>query len=91
MAGSTGLEPATSGVTGQRSNQLNYDPARRALPRPTRMGDRAIERSAKYSVLLTHSQVIEPSPDHPIARSSLCPREARALGGTGLEPVTAGV
>src|SRR6187401_2106857 len=28
MAGSTGLEPATSGVTGQRSNQLNYDPAR---------------------------------------------------------------
>ena len=28
MAGPTGLEPATSGVTGQRSNQLNYDPAK---------------------------------------------------------------
>ena len=27
MAGSTGLEPAASGVTGRRSNQLNYDPA----------------------------------------------------------------
>ena len=26
MAGPTGLEPATSGVTGQRSNQLNYGP-----------------------------------------------------------------
>ncbi len=26
MAGRTGLEPATSGVTGRRSNQLNYHP-----------------------------------------------------------------
>jgi hypothetical protein len=29
VAGSTGLEPAASGVTGRRSNQLNYDPTRR--------------------------------------------------------------
>ncbi len=28
MAGWTGLEPATSGVTGRRSNQLNYHPLR---------------------------------------------------------------
>ncbi len=27
IAGATGLEPATSGVTGQCSNQLNYRPA----------------------------------------------------------------
>ena len=29
MAGRTGLEPATSGLTGQRSNQLNYRPKRK--------------------------------------------------------------
>jgi hypothetical protein len=28
MAGTTGLEPATSAVTGQHSNQLNYVPTR---------------------------------------------------------------
>ena len=28
VAGPTGFEPATSDVTGQRSNQLNYDPAK---------------------------------------------------------------
>ena len=32
MAGWTGLEPAASGVTGRRSNQLNYHPKMFARP-----------------------------------------------------------
>src|SRR5512133_1385383 len=31
VTGATGLEPATSGVTGRRSNQLNYAPAGRTV------------------------------------------------------------
>ena len=31
MAGWTGLEPAASGVTGRRSNQLNYHPNLRTM------------------------------------------------------------
>ncbi len=31
MAGVTGLEPATSGVTGRRSNRLSYTPFAAAL------------------------------------------------------------
>ena len=50
LAGSTGLEPAASGVTGRRSSQLNYDP----------LGTDAV-------------------PDRTL------------VGGTGFEPVTAGV
>jgi hypothetical protein len=34
MAGTTGLEPATSAVTGQRSNQLSYVPRKTWIQEP---------------------------------------------------------
>src|SRR6478672_6486604 len=57
--GATGLEPATSGVTGRRSNQLNYAPAREALYRRLEpsMGGDGIEhlcKSWQVLVLGTH-------------------------------------
>ena len=38
MAGATGLEPATSGVTGRRSNQLSYAPVRPTVWQPPGAG-----------------------------------------------------
>ena len=38
MARETGLEPATSGVTGRRSNQLSYSPAGALRARGLRIG-----------------------------------------------------
>src|SRR6266545_2897417 len=44
FTGATGLEPATSGVTGRRSNQLNYAPRAQALYRGLRERPRAEPR-----------------------------------------------
>ena len=45
MAGTTGLEPATSDVTGRRSNQLNYVPV---LRRTCRMVAQGLTNTRKY-------------------------------------------
>ena len=45
MAGTTGLEPATSAVTGQRSNQLSYVPKSKLLVFERLAVERALQPS----------------------------------------------
>ena len=58
MAGLTGLEPATSDVTGRRSNQLNYNPA---LAEPA------------GSVARQPLSLGCPKPERPVAEPDWCP------------------
>ncbi len=46
MAGTTGLEPAASAVTGQRSNQLNYVPFSRSSSQAQLTGSPDVNRFA---------------------------------------------
>ena len=92
VAGSTGLEPAASGVTGRRSNQLNYDPAKTFECNPNDAAGSSRGRSKPR---------IAPAGDGPKGcrrvHAGLCrpanerPEGVSWLGGTGLEPVTTGV
>jgi hypothetical protein len=63
LAGVTGLEPATSGVTGQRSNQLSYtpEPGARGTPASAGYGSAEIKstnvrRDRKAGVAVTHDR-----------------------------------
>src|ERR1043166_4746718 len=79
MAGATGLEPATSAVTGQRSNQLSYAPA--GVKRDLNAAPRQVKKPAEISGL-------PPGPDFradfPAARiGSTCPNSgpSRSVAG----------
>ena len=77
MAGWTGLEPATSGLTGQRSNQLNYHPIRNTK-RKSKI--RKQKRPATFPDL--NSALLS------MRSESNFIYDKKMVGGTGLEPVT---
>jgi hypothetical protein len=80
MAGTTGLEPATSAVTGQRSNQLNYVPFNNLqtlqwaklthLNTIPRKGQWLISNHLKYNELGYVKKILK------LARFALCSPEA---------------
>jgi hypothetical protein len=86
MAGSTGLEPATSGVTGRRSNQLNYDPAGERQKKEERRKKK--EGRRKYRC---RTRGVSVKPAVPLLSSVFHFPSSFLVGGTGLEPVAAGV
>ena len=57
MAGPTGLEPATSGVTGRHSNQLNYDPVRPSSAYLPRLPG-AAPAAMRHSLTVSWSRVL---------------------------------
>src|ERR1019366_8988599 len=76
LAGPTGLEPATSGVTGLRSNQLSYD--------PDFVPGRAPREEAKYTETVSGRKRADPH--SPRARGTdgdrgRCAREPAGFGG----------
>ena len=80
MAEWTGLEPATSGVTGQHSNRLNYHSAELTMIA-------GLENSRKLFSVPPSMAVIR----HAIAGATAGSRRAFLVGTEGIEPPTRSV
>ena len=90
MAGVTGLEPAASGVTGQRSNQLSYTPNPIVTEEPG-----AHRRAIVYvrTWLVSSPMVVPRSGQHSCVSQVYQPPELwkDMVGGDGIEPPTLSV
>ena len=75
-AGATGLEPATSGVTGRRSNQLSYAPAfARAVPPLADLRASSVCQAAAPSALVAVEDRRQPRWGAPRHRATARPRQ----------------
>ncbi len=72
MAGTTGLEPATSAVTGQRSNQLSYVPTSALNTLVVRNIESSVSQTSLFS----------------LASNAACPRFLAFYIGTKQTPKT---
>ena len=90
MAGVTGLEPAASGVTGQRSNQLSYTPNPIFTEDPG-----AYARAIVYvrTLLVSSPMVVPRSGQHSCVSQvyQLPELWKEMVGGDGIEPPTLSV
>ena len=98
MAGVTGLEPAASGVTGRRSNQLSYTPLCGASSRPEKKRDCSLETAFCVADMWEEPLLLYPatgcqatSPDHASRNQQSRLKEGRMVGGDGIEPPTSTV
>jgi hypothetical protein len=67
-AGATGLEPATSGVTGRRSNQLSYAPAfARVVPLPAALRASPVCQPAALLAFAIRPTLSSSAPDGKLA------------------------
>ena len=86
LAGTTGLEPAASAVTGQRSNQLNYVPTRQINEVQNRQGPWVRSACAH----LTRSAPSDPDRRQPGPsrnRTSMSPVALRTFPGTAASAI----
>ena len=99
MAGATGLEPAASGVTGRRSNQLSYAPvvSVRGVYCPHPYGVKAI-RLLALAPQIRHEFIRNPPTPKPVFRTGhkrfindLSHSIDDLVGGDGIEPPTPSV
>ena len=90
MAGVTGLEPAASGVTGQRSNQLSYTPDS-IFTGETSAHERAIVYVRTW--LVSSPMVVPRSGQHSCVSQvyQLPELWKEMVGGDGIEPPTLSV